>query len=243
MILLTILFPFPELSGRKSQSAQDDLEIALDFEQLWNISFFVDDDILVDRHARPALYRYWNSVVRSSAIKSAAIQIFKAAARKGNLNARVAYGICYHEAFGVPKDRARAMRHFKIVANKGMVEDQFYYTMALFDNEEDKAKAKAIKYIKLAVDQQNPVAELLFGLLLFGGNSVDKDDDAAMNYIKRSAKHGCPRGQVIYGLLYSDLNSDVKKSDKYFMRVAEQEDPMVQFMMRLRSFLFWRQRQ
>jgi TPR repeat protein len=57
---------------------------------------------------------------------------------------------------------------------------------------------ESLKYLKLAVDQEYPEAEAMYGLMLTIGNGLPEDQEEAAKYLKRAADHGNKDAQSIY---------------------------------------------
>ncbi len=84
--------------------------------------------------------------------------------------------------------------------------------------------AQAVKWIKLAADQNLSAAAYNYGILLMNGWGVDWNPFEAFKYFRAAASKGMPQAQYVTGILFTDnliLPRDLEKAF-YFINLAKE---------------------
>ncbi len=116
-------------------------------------------------------------------------------AKEGNAEAQNKLGICYDQGLGVERNKAKAVKYFRLAAEQGYADAQ--YNMAA--NSYHK-KSEMLKWYKLAAEQNHPGALSGLGQVYFDGNGVTKNYKTATGYFLRAAELGDATGQFWYGM-------------------------------------------
>jgi len=129
--------------------------------------------------------------------------------------------------------RARALEAF---ANRGdPVAQTNLSRIYLFGPKEMRDEAKAVHWLRQAVQKNHGPAEYLFGMVLLS----NKNDNAKMqeggSYLTRSAAHGCAGAAGLLGNMFlaaSSRNPDIEpKAVNYIRQAAEGGDYMSQTLL------------
>ena len=103
---------------------------------------------------------------------SAAVAIWRPLAEKGNADAQFNLGQAYRLGRGVPTNLATAKSWLEKAANQRHVDAETTLGLLLFQNGD---QVPALKWLKMAADQGEPRAMLIYGTALVNGDSVTQD--------------------------------------------------------------------
>jgi hypothetical protein len=118
---------------------------------------------------------------------SAAVAIWRPLAESGDADAAFNLGQAYRLGRGVPTNVGAAQTWFERSARKGHVDAQTTLGLLLFENGD---QAAGLRWLKLAAEQGEPRALLIYGTALFNGDYVAQDPVLGYAYVSRAAAQG-----------------------------------------------------
>jgi len=118
---------------------------------------------------------------------ASAVAIWRPLAEQGDPDAQFNLGQAYRLGRGVQTNLAAAKSWFERAAARGHVDAQTTLGLLLFQN---GAQAEALKWLKLAAEQGEPRALLVYGTALFNGDGVAQDQILGYAYVSRAAAQG-----------------------------------------------------
>lgn len=163
-----------------------------------------------------------------------AFQLFSAAAEKGNADAMGGVGYFHSNGVVVAKDAAKAAEWFRKGAEKGSSKSRLnlgkVMLAALPHGELDTAdlakRDEALRWIRMAADQNLPEAAFDFGKIhYFGDHQISKDYKLAAAYLKLAADAGIADAQNMMGAIHqagSGTPIDDKKAEYWYRKAALQ---------------------
>ncbi len=93
---------------------------------------------------------------------------------------------------------------------------------------------EAVKWIRLAAEQEHAEAQAMIGRLYYVGHGVPKDYSEALQWYRRAIGQNDPKAQFYLGLLYYNghgVIQDEAEAVKWIRRAADQGDAEAQFEM------------
>jgi hypothetical protein len=118
---------------------------------------------------------------------AAAVATWRPLAEKGDADAAFNLGQAFRLGRGVPTNMGAAQTWFERAARKGHVDAQTTLGLMLFENGNQPA---GLRWLKLAAEQGEARALLMYGTALFNGDSVARDPVLGYAYVSRSAAQG-----------------------------------------------------
>jgi cell division septation protein DedD len=118
---------------------------------------------------------------------SAAVGIWRPLAEGGDSDAQFNLGQAYRLGRGVPINLAAAKTWFERAARSGHVDAETTLGLLLFQNGE---QAQGLKWLKLAAEQGEPRAMLVYGTALYNGDGVTQDKVLGYAFVSRAADKG-----------------------------------------------------
>jgi cell division septation protein DedD len=118
---------------------------------------------------------------------SAAVAIWRPLAEKGDADAQFNLGQAYRLGRGVPINLGAAKTWFERAAGSGHLDAETTLGLLLFQNGE---QAEGLKWLKMAAEQGEPRAQLVYGTALYNGDGITQDRMLGYAYVSRSAGQG-----------------------------------------------------
>lgn len=118
---------------------------------------------------------------------SGAIANWRPLAEKGDADAQFNLGQAYRLGRGVPTNLAQSKSWFERAAASGHVDAQTTLGLLLFQNGD---QAQGLKWLKLAAEQGEARALLVYGTALFNGDGVTQNQVLGYAYVSRAAAQG-----------------------------------------------------
>ena len=167
-----------------------------------------------------------------------AFDLMRSAAEQGNADAIGGLGYFYSAGVAVPKDEKLAAEWFRKGAENGSAKARFNLGMWLLSGRGGAAgataevQAEAMRWIRLAADQNLPEAGLAYGrALYFGEHGVATDYQNAARYFRIAAEAGDADARNFLGVM-SDLGlggpRDQTMAERWFRQAALQGLPKAQ---------------
>jgi cell division septation protein DedD len=116
-----------------------------------------------------------------------AVAIWRPLADAGDASAQFNLGQAYRLGRGLPTNVAESQKWFERAAGQGNVDAETTLGLLLFQNGDPEA---GLKWLKVAAEQDEPRAMLVYGTALFNGDSVTQDPVLGYAYVRRSAAQG-----------------------------------------------------
>ena len=124
----------------------------------------------------------WQKADYASAVAS-----WRPLAEKGDADAAFNMGQAYRLGRGVTTNTGAAQTWFERAAKTGHVDAQTTLGLMLFENGN---QAGGLRWLKLAAEQGDARALLIYGTALFNGDNVSRDPVLGYAYVSRSAAQG-----------------------------------------------------
>jgi len=139
---------------------------------------------------------------------SAAVAIWRPLAEKGDADAQFNLGQAYRLGRGVPINLAAAQSWFERAADKGHVDAQTTLGLLLFQNGNHTG---GMRWLKVASDQGEPRAMLVYGTALFNGDGVPQDPILGYAFVSRAAAQGLQAAKDTLGQLDQIMSVEDRK--------------------------------
>jgi hypothetical protein len=148
-------------------------------------------------HSKGALGRCYISDLFQDVAKGLALARESAAA--GSCFGQFVVGECYDEARGVTRDRAEAVRLYRLAAAQGHAGAQYNLGAMLEDDYGNLAEA--MQMFRLAAAQGHAGAQCCLGLMFEEGRGVERDRAEAVRLYRLSAAQGYATAQFNLGYM------------------------------------------
>jgi TPR repeat protein len=139
------------------------------------------------------------------------LELYKLAADKGDLNARLLLGHLYQQgSLRVAQDFRRALHYYRSVAT-------LIYT--------PNGTKKRVQNADSTTEQAAAQAAAMLGEMYWRGEGVKQSNATALLWFKHAAEYGEPIAQNALGVMYrdgSEVKQDTSKAIKYFLAAAKQ---------------------
>ncbi|HUG61474.1 MAG TPA: caspase family protein [Methylomirabilota bacterium] len=146
--------------------------------------------------AHPELPHYQALLARSEAARGnidEAVNLFQAAADRGDGRALVSLGLMTAAGDGVQKDPARAVELFRMASERGSVDGKINLAVALMQGAGvERDVDQALTLMREAADTGSPIA--LFNLAALTERGVAGDPAAALDLFRKAAEQGYAGG-------------------------------------------------
>src|SRR6185369_15221463 len=139
---------------------------------------------------------------------SAAVAIWRPLAEKGDADAQFNLGQAYRLGRGVPINLAAAQSWFERAADKGHIDAQTTLGLLLFQNGNHTG---GLRWLKVASDQGEPRAMLVYGTALFNGDGVPQDPILGYAFVSRAAAQGLQAAKDTLGQLDQIMSVEDRK--------------------------------
>jgi TPR repeat protein len=117
----------------------------------------------------------------------AAVAIWRPLAEKGDSDAQFNLGQAYRLGRGVTINLGAAKTWFERAASSGHLDAQTTLGLLLFQNGE---QADGLKWLRMAAEQGEPRALLVYGTALYNGDAITQDRVLGYAYVSRAAAQG-----------------------------------------------------
>jgi hypothetical protein len=136
-----------------------------------------------------------------------AVAIWRPLALQGSADAQFNLGQAYRLGKGVPINLATAKGWLEKAAARGHVDAQTTLGLLLFQNGDP---APALKWLKMAAEQGEPRAMLIYGTALFNGDSVSQNPALGYAYVFRADAQGLAAARDVLAQLDRLMSADDK---------------------------------
>ncbi|CAH1763401.1 13644_t:CDS:2 [Entrophospora sp. SA101] len=187
---------FSQIQSHVLSGKREHLDFTLDlpekeFGKIVNSGFYtIDSD-----NISPILRLEDGLALDKQGQKEKAYECFKAHADIGNKMAKFWLGNYYWRGIVVKKDLDKAAELFKEAADKGVARAQLCYTKILCDEDGPSFDLEEfMKYLRMAADNGNEVAQFNLGDLYYNGKlGVKIDEKRGLEYLKLAALKDQPK--------------------------------------------------
>ncbi len=116
---------------------------------------------------------------------------YLAAAEKGDAEAQLFLGVCYHDGDGVEKDLKQAVYWYRKAADQGDASAQFFLGLCYYTGDGvEKDLKQAVYWWRKAANQGDAGAQAILGACYHDGVGVEKDHEQALFWLRKSAAQG-----------------------------------------------------
>jgi len=152
----------------------------------------------------------------------AAVAIWRPLAEKGDADAAFNLGQAYRLGRGVPVNLGAAQTWFERAARKGHLDAQTTLGLLLFQNGN---QAGGLRWLRMAAEQGEPRALLIYGTALFNGDGVSRDPVLGYAYVSRSAAQGLGAAKATLEEMDGVLPLEVRKKGLAIAMAKAKEAP------------------
>jgi TPR repeat protein len=161
----------------------------------------------------------------------------KAKAEEGNVDAELSLGWIYANGLGVKRDRAEAVKWYRLAAEQGNDIAQNYLGRLLWflggtTNGDPKDRTEAVKWFREAGAKGNAEAQCNLGLCYEEGDGVLKDSAKAVSWYRKASDQGHADAQYRLGAMYDrgeGVPKDTAEAMKWYRKAADQGHYMAQY--------------
>src|SRR5712675_158125 len=125
--------------------------------------------------------------------------------------------------------KQKVIADLKEMAAAGDVKSQVQVGLAYLTGDGvHKDDVEAVKWLRKAADQDNPVAERFLAEMYFKGRGVTADNAEAAKWLRKAAEQGLAAGQVGMGALYENgagVPPDPVEAMNWYRLAVQQNDP------------------
>jgi uncharacterized protein len=122
-----------------------------------------------------------------------AVAIWRPLANRGDAAAQFNLGQAYRLGRGVQQDLVAAQDWFDRAARKGNVDAQAMLGMMLFQSGNQTG---GLRWLRMAAEQREPHAMLIYGTALFNGDGVPRDPLLGYLFVTRAAETGLEQARL-----------------------------------------------
>lgn len=153
------------------------------------------------------------------------VRLYRQAAQRGDLDARMRLGLMFHEGDGVSRDPEQAAHWFKLAASEdlpageaalGYLHEQGVGVQQNF--------AEALTWYRRAAEKKHAWAQYRLGMMYRDGRGVPKDNEQAVNLLKAAAEQGDVGGLFHLGEMYENgwgTVQDASAASEWYRKAAE----------------------
>jgi TPR repeat protein len=140
----------------------------------------------------------------------------------------LASGSYYTNGWGVKKDYAEALRWYRMAADLGSPDAEFYVGF-FYDSGSSVPRdyGEALRWYRMAADQDNAAAEINIGGLYADGKGVEQDYAEALRWYRMAADQGNALAENIIGEYYNigkGVEQDYAEALRWYRMAADQGD-------------------
>jgi TPR repeat protein len=156
-----------------------------------------------------------------------AVKIYKRAIELGSVQATIELGLMYERGRGVTLDLKKASQLYRMAADRGNANAQFNIACILRGEGHIE---EAIRFFRLAADQNFTAAEHTLGFLYVRGEGVERNYYEARRWFARAADgtgHLAPASMHNLGNLYRlgyGVERDIEEGRRWYERAAAMGD-------------------
>ena len=137
-----------------------------------------------------------------------AVAIWRPLAEAGDPDAQFNLGQAYRLGRGIPTNVAESKAWFERAAAQGHVDAATTLGLLLFQTGE---QAAGLKWLKVAAEQDEPRALLVYGTALYNGDGVTQDPVLGYAYVRRAAAQGLAPAKETLAQLDSIMSAQDRK--------------------------------
>jgi hypothetical protein len=138
-----------------------------------------------------------------------AVAIWRPLAEAGDADAQFNLGQAYRLGRGLPTNVAESKAWFERAAAQGHVDAETTLGLLLFQTGD---QAAGLKWLKVAAEQDEPRALLVYGTALYNGDGVTQDPVLGYAYVRRAAAQGLAPAKETLAQLDSIMSAQDRKS-------------------------------
>jgi cell division septation protein DedD len=137
-----------------------------------------------------------------------AVAIWRPLAEAGDADAQFNLGQAYRLGRGIPTNVAESQAWFERAAAQGHVDAATTLGLLLFQTGD---QAAGLKWLKVAAEQDEPRALLVYGTALYNGDAVTQDPVLGYAYVRRAAAQGLAPAKETLAQLDSIMSAQDRK--------------------------------
>ena len=129
---------------------------------------------------------------------------YKKSALQGNREAQAFLALAYINGDGVPIDNVQAEKWLRLSADQGFTYAQRDLGYMLINKKTQGSYVEAVKYFRMAAEQEEPESQLMLGLAYKSGKGVSKDETNAVKWLEKAYKNGVSDAKAELDLINSN---------------------------------------
>lgn len=154
------------------------------------------------------------------------LEWLKKSADAGCPDGQYALGLAYERGKGLPRDKAEALRLFRLAADQGHTGAMLKASRMLITGEGcERQEAVGLELMRTAADEMEPTAIHLMGMRCVAGKAEARDPAQAFAWFRLGALLGTPESQYWLGRIYYEGNGlpqDYDRAIQWLMESASQ---------------------
>ena len=159
--------------------------------------------ILTVKTQRPYTEEYFAALRRGD--YATALRLIRPLADQGNAAAQLQLAFMYDNGYGVPKNKAEAVKWYRLAAGQGELIAQYNLAVSYANGQGvPQDYAEAAKWYRKAADQGNDDAQFGVGLMYDNGYGAPKNNAEAVKWYRLAADQGNVAAQNNLGHMYLD---------------------------------------
>ncbi|PEN13885.1 hypothetical protein CRI94_07450 [Longibacter salinarum] len=140
---------------------------------------------------------------------SAAAGALRDSVQAGSAQAHVLLGEMLYRGYGVARDTASALSHWRAAADLGFPEAQYRLAVARF---ESGHHSRAFRLARRAAQEEHAASEAFLAFLYQDGYGTTPDTDSAMVWLRRAAAHGDSSAMIRLQALRAAASDSIRSS-------------------------------
>ena len=165
--------------------------------------------------------------------ESPIINLYRHAAQRGDLDARMRLGLMFHEGDGVSRDAEQAAHWFRLAASEKLPAGEAamgYLHEQGVGVEQDFTRA--LTWYRKAVNKKHAWAQYRLGMMYRDGRGVPRDSEKAVTLLRAAADQGDVGGLFHLGEMYENgwgIPQDPVKASRWYRKAAEQNHDRAEY--------------
>lgn len=169
---------------------------------------------------------FGDALMESPDTEREGLEWLKKSADAGCPDGQYALGLAYERGKGLPRDKAEALRLFRLAADQGHTGAMLKASRMLITGEGcERQEAVGLELMRKAADEMDPTAIHLMGMRCVAGKAEARDPAQAFAWFRLGAMLGTPESQYWLGRIYYEGNGlpqDYDRAIQWLMESAAQ---------------------
>ena len=157
------------------------------------------------------------------------IKYLKISAEKGDIKSYTVLGCIYDVGKGVPVDKEKRDKYWKLAADNDELTAMDAYGWALYNEDDEDRIKEGLKYMKMAADKGYPSSAYYYAQTFTSGRGNPIDIDKALHYFKIASDLDILEATKMCGNILFTHYKRIKESLHYYKKAADENDDVASF--------------